>query len=74
MSTLFQFLLILAALGLGFFGFVSLSEATFGVGLIGLACVCGILARISQAAAHQRTVETRLAELTNETAKTVRRD
>lgn len=35
------------------FGYYSLTQATQGVGLIGLACFIGILARIAQSANHQ---------------------
>ena len=45
-------LLGLAALALAGFGFLMLSQATFGVGLIGIGAICAILARIAQADAH----------------------
>jgi hypothetical protein len=42
------------ALLLGAGGLATLTQATEGVGLIGLACLFGILARISQADAHRQ--------------------
>lgn len=45
-------LLVLIALVLAGFGVLMLSSATSGVGLIGLACFTGILARIVQAGRH----------------------
>ena len=69
MSTLLQVLFVFAALALGFLGFISLSEATTGIGFIALGLLCGVLARISQADGQHRAVMGRLAELTNETAK-----
>lgn len=45
-------LLVLAALIAGVFGPLLLSQATMGVGVIGLACLIG-MARIAQAAAHK---------------------
>lgn len=46
-------LFVLAAIVLGGFGVLSLSEATLGVGLLAAACLAGILARLAQASAHQ---------------------
>lgn len=43
---------------LAVFGVMSLSEATMGVGLIGLACFFGIVARLAQA----RTLATEAAK------------
>ena len=52
------FLVIIALFG-GFVGFIFLSEATTGVGIIGIACLCGILARIVQASNnHKEVIET----------------
>lgn len=45
-------LLVLVALGLGFVGFTMLTNATLGVGIVGLGCLFAILARIAQAAAY----------------------
>lgn len=47
MGALIAVALILAAVGL-----LLTSNATIGVGLIGLACFAGILARIAQASYH----------------------
>ena len=52
--------LIIVAVILGIAGLLFLSEATTGVGLIGLACLAGILARLIQAAEHQDRLEKRL--------------
>lgn len=43
-------LLVLAAVVIAGLGILFLSGATAGVGLIALACLCAILARIAQAA------------------------
>ena len=45
-------LLVVAACCLALLGALFLSDATFGVGLIALACFVGIVARIIQAQAH----------------------
>lgn len=47
------FLVILAILA-GFFGVAAASQATFGVAVIGFACLLAILARMQQAAEYQR--------------------
>jgi hypothetical protein len=46
------FILVGLSLIAGFAGLMSLSEATMGVGIIGLACLFGIFARIEQARAQ----------------------
>ena len=46
-------LLSLLAMGVAVLGVLSLSQATQGVGLIGLACFIGILTRIGQAGIHR---------------------
>ena len=48
------FLLILAAIICGALGMVLLSTATYGVGLICLGCLAGILARLRQAQFNQK--------------------
>lgn len=45
--------LVCVALGVAGLGILTLTEATMGVGIIGLACLCGIFARIAQASYHQ---------------------
>jgi hypothetical protein len=45
------FLLVVSAM-MVVYGFLSLTPATLGVGLIGIACWFGILSRISQAETH----------------------
>lgn len=47
-------LLILASLWAAGWGYLNLTAATHGVGLIGLACFYAILARLVQADIHQR--------------------
>jgi hypothetical protein len=54
-------LLVLALLG-GIAGFMFLSEATTGVGIIAFACLIGILARVAQAAEQHKEL---LAKLDN---------
>ena len=49
-------LIILGILALAV-GFLSLTEATLGVGIVGLACFLGILARIAQAHEHWQDQE-----------------
>lgn len=46
-------LLSVLAMGVAVLGVLSLSQATQGVGLIGLACFIGILTRIGQAGIHR---------------------
>lgn len=53
-------LLLLAAIAVGAGGMLFVSEATLGVAIIALACLIAIIARLVQAAAHNRAV---LAEL-----------
>ena len=52
--------LVLAALGLAGLGVLLLSEATAGVGVLALACVLGILARIFQASQQHRDLKAHL--------------
>lgn len=52
--------LILLGIGLVVVGALEVNQATLGASLIALGCFCGILARISQADAHQKQV---IAEL-----------
>ena len=49
MKALLVLVLVLGAVGLGLWGLDSLTQATQGVGLIGLGCLVGIIARIVQA-------------------------
>jgi hypothetical protein len=50
---------VVALLG-GLAGLTSLSNATMGVGIICFACLLAILARMSQADAHQRELKSLL--------------
>ena len=45
-------ILALLAMALGTIGFLLLAQATTGVGLIGLACLLAIFARLAQASSH----------------------
>ena len=47
-------LLVIAAILLGLVAWAFVSEATLGVAIIGVACLCGILARIAQADHQQK--------------------
>jgi hypothetical protein len=47
-------------------GFFTLSEATMGVGILAAGCFLGIVARIAQAAQHQKELGTILAAMTKE--------
>jgi hypothetical protein len=67
MSTLISLLAALTIVGavlLGLVGISSLSEATLGVGLIGAACLLGIISRILQAEAHHKQISKSLETLT----------
>jgi hypothetical protein len=46
--------MLILALTAGIFGLVSLSQATFGVGLLAGACLLAIVARYAQAEYHHR--------------------
>jgi hypothetical protein len=48
--------LLLIALVVAALGFVSLTQATMGVGLIAVACLLGIIARIMQATAFHTEI------------------
>ena len=56
------FLVVLAVLA-GLIGSVLLSQATLGVGIIGGACLLGILARICQADKDNRLLRDEMADL-----------
>lgn len=43
-------------------GALFLSEATMGVGILAVGCLCGILSRVMQADAHQKKLETMLGK------------
>jgi len=58
MTAVIMGFLIAGAVGLGALGVLLTSEATIGVGLIALACLTAILARLAQAA-HHRTLDRR---------------
>ncbi len=55
-------LLVLVAFALALVGAATLTEATAGVGIVGLACLFGILARIAQASVHRDQAEKRQGE------------
>ncbi len=63
-------ILFIISIVLGLAGLLFLSEATTGVGLIGLACLFGIFARITQAASNNnkiiKLIENSLIEAENE--------
>ena len=52
-------LLVVAAILVGAMGFLQLSNATLGVGILCSACLLAILARIAQAADHHKQREAR---------------
>jgi len=54
---------VIAAVCLAFFGLILLSEATAGVGVISLAAVAGIIARILQAESNFQQTATRIERL-----------
>lgn len=56
-------ILLLVGLLLAGAGLLSLSQATLGIGLIGLACFCGITARLIQADHQHREEAKRREEL-----------
>ncbi len=55
-------LLVLLSILAGGAGFIFLSEATMGVGIIGLAALLGIWARIAQADTNHKKLEAKLFE------------
>jgi len=59
--TMVIFLLILALIAVGI-GLFTLTQATMGVGILALACIFAIFARIAQAAKHQAQLQAMLAE------------
>lgn len=65
MGRTFGFLFALVALAAGGIGFISLSEATFGVGVIALGLMAGIFARLFQASAHHDEIEALLIQQRN---------
>lgn len=56
-------ILLLISMLVGITGFLFLSEATMGVGIIGVAALLGVYARIAQADAHHKKVKRLLEEL-----------
>lgn len=54
--------LTIVALIFGVAGFLNLSEATLGVGLIAIGCLFGIVSRIAQASKHQKELMEKLSE------------
>jgi hypothetical protein len=56
-------LLIILALVVGFFGAMSLTQATLGVGIICSACLIGILGRIAQAYEQHRELRKLLSSV-----------
>jgi hypothetical protein len=50
-------LLAVIGMGLAVIGFMALSQATMGVGMIACACFLGILARLAQAEFHHRKTD-----------------
>jgi hypothetical protein len=57
-------LIILAIVAVGI-GFLELSQATMGVGILAIGCLMGILARIAQASAHHKELTEKLEALRN---------
>lgn len=47
-------ILAIGAIPVAIYGLSQLSEATAGVGIIGLACLIAVIARIAQAEVHRR--------------------
>ena len=57
--------LVVTALLFGAAAIVSLSTATIGIGFIGIACLCAILARMAQASLHHDSLMKSLREKTS---------
>lgn len=57
-------LLSLIALGIGF---IYLSQATMGVGILAIACVLAVFARLAQAEAHQKELKILMGAHDNKT-------
>lgn len=56
-------LLVIVAILLTLVGLTQVNQATLGVGVMALACLCGILARVAQAKSQQTALLKALAEL-----------
>ncbi|MBA4383460.1 MAG: hypothetical protein C0410_01870 [Anaerolinea sp.] len=63
--------LTIVSLIFGVIGFLNLSEATTGVGLIAIGCLFGIVARIAQASKHQKELMEKLSVKTDVTVEHV---
>jgi hypothetical protein len=61
-------LLIVLAIGLAVTGIFGLGQASIGVGILAIACLVGILARIAQAEAHQDEIKKLLQKVLKEKA------
>ena len=59
-------ILVVLALLAGVAGLVSLSQATLGVGVMGMACLLAIFARIVQASDQHGELKKRLGEIAEE--------
>lgn len=68
-----MFALIVFAIFFALIGLIELTSATTGVGLIGIACLFGILARIAQAG-HRSQPEKPPGEMSAETIEVLRRE
>jgi len=55
-------LLIVLAIGLAVTGIFGLGQASIGLGILVIACLVGILARIAQAETHQTEIKKLLQE------------
>jgi hypothetical protein len=55
-------LLALLAVAVAGIGALYLTQATTGVGIIGLACFLGILARLAQASGHHRELREAISQ------------
>jgi len=56
-------LFLVLGIALAFLGFLMLTPATNGVGAVGLACFCAILARMAQASLHAPRQTTEAAQV-----------
>jgi hypothetical protein len=56
-------ILLILALIIAGFGMMSLTQATMGVGILAIACLFAIFARIAQASAHQKELKRLLIEI-----------
>lgn len=67
-------ILIIVALAAGAWGFLNLTQATNGVGWIGLGCLAAILARLAQAGVYHKELMDTLRGIQTDINRLCKRD